>query len=143
MAEWSEYGEVDGPRPEITTEILRTDPFESLLGMCRMCGLHYKVRQWHYATDTSREWWSATLTSVGHWPGDFYGGAGTQTGKRSWSCVAATNRLDALSTAFRMCFDDLRQNCTAWRQAVVDHTDLRSWFVESANRSEEKEHVHA
>jgi len=114
------YGHVDGPRPVPGTsemaQALDTDPFESLLGMCRMLSFRYDVRE-------RNGLWSAMVEPIGHWPTDYHSpasctepGANLQkTHHATYCCVGSANKLCALRTAMHMAISSLWHECEKWR----------------------------
>lgn len=127
------YGQVDGPRPGNIAEAIKTDPFEALLGMCRVLGLHYEVK------NTGGNW-SASLEPVGHWPADFYQYSGERDNcKAKFTAVNCSTRLDALNLAFRTAFHSLWDSCRHWRGMVSRTEAFESWFpIETARRQAER-----
>jgi hypothetical protein len=121
MSDDNGYGKVDGPRPDLAKAI-ETDPFESLLGVCRVLGLRYEVTQ-------HGDRWTAKLTPTGHWPADFYAYTGERHGKQaSFSVIGATDRLYALRTCLTMVWQSLFDNCRHWRSMVETHPKYQDWF---------------
>jgi hypothetical protein len=127
------YGQVDGPRPSDITTAINEDPFESLLGMCRILGIHYEVKQ-------HGDKWSATLNPVGHWPADFYQYSGERDNRRPGvSAVNFSNRLEALRVAFSMLYNSLWDSCRHWRDIVSQQDNYKDWFpIETARRAAER-----
>lgn len=104
------------------------DPFEALLALCRVCGIDYDIRE-HEGR------WSCKLTPILDWPGDFYGGAGRQGGRRSWGSCNHENKLDALQSVIPMLFSSLHRCCTAWREIAKSHPGYRDWFQKDESRT--------
>lgn len=98
-----------------------TDPFEALLAMCRVFGIDYDIRE-HDGR------WSCKLTPILDWPADFYGGAGSQGGRRSFTGCGCKSKLDALNFTLPMVFSSLYRSCTAWREIAKTHPDYLEWF---------------
>lgn len=123
------YGQVDGPRPSSIKDAIETDPFEALLGMCRVLGLHYEVKQ-------HGDKWTASLEPIGHWPADFYQYSGERDNRKAkFTAVNCSSRLDALNIAFRMAFNSLWDSCRHWRDMVSTTEAYKSWFpIETARR---------
>lgn len=105
-----------------------SDPFEALLAMCRVCGIDYDIRE-HNGK------WSCKLTPILDWPGDFYGGAGSQGGRRSWGTCNCLSKLDALNNTLPMLFSSLHRSCTAWREIAKSHPEYKGWFERDSQRT--------
>lgn len=116
----SMYGKVDGGSNPANRTI---DPFECLLGLCRVIGLYYEVGK----HETTGHWW-ATVSSH-DWPADFYGGARTQTKRRKYSVCGSESKLDALFSAITMAIGSLHHNCDVWRGIVEQMPEYASWFM--------------
>jgi len=139
----NQYGAVDGDGPSarcevVPSRVLDSDPFESLLGLCRQLDFHYEVRH-------SEEFdnWTAKL-SMTNWPADFYGGPGEQNKQGKYISIGHRDRLDALRSAFSMAIRDLIRNCDEWRGMAERHIPLvRDWIDRSTVRTEERERARA
>lgn len=130
------YGRVDGPRPENVLEAINSDPFESLLGFCRVLGIHYEVKQ-----NVPGGTWTATLEPIGHWPADFYQYSGERDNRKAkFTAVGHNDRLDALRVAFCLVFHSLFDSCHRWRDIVSHQEAYKSWFpIETARREAERQ----
>ena len=121
------YGHVDGLRPNLA-QAIKTDPFEAMLGLCRMMGLRYRV------TEHDGKW----QCSVGaqRFPADFHG---QHTRERVFSVVNCTDRLRGISTAMSMAVGALWRDCETWRRMVSETAEYRAWFTdETAEAAAEK-----
>jgi hypothetical protein len=106
------------------------DPFEALLAICRVCGLDYDIRQ----SESGK--WACTLTTILDWPADFFGGVGSQGGRRKFCACNCGSKLEALNSTLPMVFSSLHKSCTAWREIAKTHPDHLQWFVRDSEKRE-------
>jgi len=106
-----------------------TDPFEALLALCRVMGFDYDIRQ------SPSGKWACTLTPILDWPGDFYGGAGSQGGRRKWTTINCESKLEALDHTIPMVVSSLYRSCTAWREIAKSHPEYVDWFKKDSERA--------
>jgi hypothetical protein len=109
-----------------------TDPFEALLALCRVLGIDYDIRQ---NPDTGN--WSCKLTPILDWPADFFGGAGSQGGRRSFTGVGCKSKLDAVNFVLPMVIGSMHRSCMAWREIAKTHPEYVKWFERDAMRTKE------
>ena len=114
----SMYGHVDGPRPESKATAIKTDPFESVLAMCRVMGLHYRIV-------THEGKWICSVGSK-NYPGDFWGCNGDRT--RIFTVVNCDDRLSGLISAISMAWNTMRGSCDHWRDMVSHSKEYSGWF---------------
>jgi hypothetical protein len=119
------FSHVDGGEDPKQRDV---DPFEVLLALCRVLGVDYDIR-FHAGK------WSCKLTPILDWPGDFYGGAGSQGGRRKWIVCNASTKLEALQDTIPMLFSSLHRSCTAWREIAKTHPDFVKWFTKDEERA--------
>lgn len=111
------YGHVDGDRPKDKRSAIDADPFEALLSLCRMMGLHYRVTQ-------EGDKWYCRVGSQ-NFPGDFHG---SHTREKVFGVCNCDDRQFGLMSAMSMAFNCLRADCDVWRDMVTKTDDYKSWF---------------
>lgn len=119
------YGAVPFPQEKKVDD----DPFEMLLGICRVLGLRYEIKEGLGGLGLQGPW-QATLTTTDNWPADFFGGLHPKNrGKRTYTVLGSATPLDALRGAFYQAMQDLRRNCEMWRN-IVRQQVYPEWFEE-------------
>lgn len=132
------YGFVEGyERPADIQHALKTDPFESLLGLCRTMGIYYEVRKSEHIPG----YWvcSGRITAS---PADFFGNGATQPrlpggGPQTFTVIGAESPLSGMRTVVSMMFSDMMHNCAMWRRMVSETQEFKHWFTQAPPKTAE------